>query len=279
MTGLKVRKIDFQLTEDMPFQAFPDNPQWGNFVNVITLIAPAFERYFIRAFRTAIPHIDDAVLKKEAEDFCAQEAQHSKHHMAHLKVLAHHYAGLADTEKKIRASYDQLFKTESEAFHLSYAATVELTFGPIAQFVIENRQSLFANSHPQVASFILWHLVEEFEHRNSAIDVYKHQVGSYFYRMKTAPKVFKHIYAVYQLSLSGFKEHVYADDIATMPLPHKAFDGISLRRRLKFFYHLLCTLLPYHNPDNLQQPEWATQWFKDEDAGVDMRNYFPTISS
>lgn len=279
MPALKVRKIDFQFSNDMPFQAFPDNPQWGNFVNVITLIAPAFERYFIRAFRNVIPHINDEKLKKEAVDFCAQEAQHSKHHLAHMKVLAHHYAGLAETEKKIKESYEQLFTNESAQFHLSYAATVELTFGPIAKFAIENRQALFKNGDTQIASFLLWHLVEEFEHRNAALDVYNEQVGSYFYRIKTALKVFTHIYEVYQISLNGFKEHVYANNINNMPLPHQAFDNINLANRMKFFYHLLCTLLPYHKPDNLQQPEWVTQWFADENNGVDMRYYFPNINA
>ncbi len=272
MSDLKVRKIDFQFDQNMPFQAFPETPEWGNFVNVITLIAPAFERYFIRAFRTAIPNITDPALKADAEAFCAQEAQHSKHHMAHLKVLTHHYPGLAETEKKIRASYDELFKTESDEFHLGYAATIELTFGPIAKFVIDNKDCLFKGSDSRIASFILWHLVEEFEHRNSAIDVYNYQVGNYWYRMKTAPKVFKHIFDVYQISLEGFKHHVYSQK-SSFPQPHKAFDITPIGSRLNFFYHLLCTLLPYHNPDNLKQPDWVATWFEDEEAGVDMRHY------
>ena len=275
MSDLKVRKIDFQFDRDIDFQAFPETPEWGNFVNVITLIAPAFERYFIKAFRAVIPDMQDAALKSDAEAFCAQEAQHSKHHLAHLALLADYYPGLADTEKHIKASYEKLFNEETVDFHLAYAATVELTFGPIAKFVIDNKKDLFKGSDQRLASFILWHLVEEFEHRNSAIDVYKSQVGSYTYRMRTAPRVFKHIFDVYQISLNGFKEHVYNSDVSTMPLPHRAFDHIALGRRLKFFYHLLCTLLPYHNPDNLQAPEWVTQWFTDEANGVDMRRYYP----
>ena len=82
MDDLKLRKIDFQFDHDIAFQAFPLNPEWGAFVNVITLIAPAFERYFINAFRSAIPQIKNAKVKADAVMFCAQEAQHAKHHMA-----------------------------------------------------------------------------------------------------------------------------------------------------------------------------------------------------
>jgi predicted metal-dependent hydrolase len=278
MQELKIRKIEFEFDESMPFQAFPETPEWGNFVNVITLIAPAFERYFIKAFRIAIPQLPEGPQKKDAEAFCAQEALHSKYHLQHMKVLTHHYPGLAETEKKIRDSYAELFENESEKFHLGYAATVELTFGPIAKFVIENRDYLFKGSNDKIASFILWHLVEEFEHRNSAIDMYKHVYGDYLYRMRTAPKVFKHIAEVYFMSVEGFKEHVYRYNPDTLHQPHKAFDHIPLTNRLKFFYHLFCTLLPLHNPDNLKQPDWVTRWFEDEEKGVDMRNYYPHVS-
>jgi hypothetical protein len=36
----------------------------------------------------------------------------------------------------------------------------------------------------------------------------------------------------------------------------------------------LCTLLPYHNPNGIAQPEWVTQWFADEAAGRDMTRYY-----
>lgn len=274
MQTLKVRRIDFQFDRDIPFQSCPEAPAWGNFVNVITLIAPAFERYFIRSIRLAVPGIIDPAIKAEAESFCGQEGQHSKHHMAHLALLTHHYPGLAETEKAIRASYDALYQNESQAFHLGYAATVELTFGPIAKFVIDNRNQLFRGCDSRIASFILWHLVEEFEHRNAAIDVYKHVVGDYPYRMRTAPKVFRHIFEVYKLALDGIIEHAYNGDAAITPKPHHAFDDLPLKSKLQFYYQMFCTLLPYHNPDNLKQPDWVTQWFRDEEAGVDMRTYF-----
>ncbi|RXM22050.1 metal-dependent hydrolase, partial [Citrobacter sp. AAK_AS5] len=49
MPELKIRKIDFQFGDDIPFQFNPNNLYWSNFVNYISLIGPAFERYFIRA--------------------------------------------------------------------------------------------------------------------------------------------------------------------------------------------------------------------------------------
>lgn len=40
------------------------------------MIGPAFERYFIKAFKQAIPLLRDEALNQDAELFCHQEAQH-----------------------------------------------------------------------------------------------------------------------------------------------------------------------------------------------------------
>jgi len=278
MGELKVRSIDFTFDE-VPFYWNRGNPHWGNFVNFVTVIGPAFERYFIKAIRQAMPLIKDPAVKKDADLFCLQEAQHSRQHLAHLRALTDQYPALEAIRKQVLDSYEHLFATESMEFHLSYAATVELTFGPIAKFVIENRDVLFKDCDKRIAAFMLWHLVEEFEHRNSAINIYNDVVGKYGYRMKSAVGVFKHLVEIDRITRECFSHHippcqtaegnaVVANDISHM------FKDISVWRQCGFFYNLFCTLLPYHKPDNLQQPEWATQWFADEAAGKDMTLYY-----
>lgn len=277
MSELKVRKIDFRFDDDIPFQPCPNNPQWGNFVNLITLIGPGFERYFIRAIREAMPKIRDERINREADLFCQQEAQHSRQHIAHLKVLTNKYPGLADTAKQVTASYEKLLASNPLQFHLAYAATVELGFGPSAKFMINHRDALFAGGDARVASFILWHFVEEFEHRNAAYDVYKDVVDSYLYRIRTAPKVAAHLAEVYYICQAGLRKHVPVE--ASIVDPSDAglamFSGIAKRSQLLYAYELACTLLPYHKPDNIRQPQWATQWFADEAAGKDMTLYYP----
>jgi len=278
MSQLKVRKIDFAFDDDIPFQSCPNNPYWGNFVNFITLIGPGFERYFIKAIREAMPRIKNSRVKQDADLFCQQEAQHARQHLAHLKVLTSKYPGLDDTAKAVTASYERLLANKPLEFHLGYAATVELGFGPSAKFMINHRDELFGGGDSRIASFILWHLVEEFEHRNAANDVYKDVVGSYFYRLRTAPQVAMHLAEVYQLAQQGLRAHVPIGDCIVDPshTNMKMFEHIPLLQQLNYAYELACTLLPYHKPDNIRQPEWATRWFADEAAGSDMRFYYPS---
>ena len=274
-TPLTVRQIDFRFSESIPFQSNPHNPHWSNFVNFITLIAPGFERYFIKAIRQVMPHIKDPSVKADAELFCQQEAQHSRQHLAHMKVLSAHYPGLDEVRREVTASYERLFERECMDFHLSYAASVELCFGPLASFLVTHRDALFKGGDPTIASFMLWHLVEEFEHRNSAIDVYNDVVGSHWYRVKSAMGVVKHLAEIARIVRDGFDRHVPAGSLAVPPGDvEKMFNGIPVWNQLCLAGNLFCTLLPYHNPNGIQQPDWVTQWFADEASGKDMATYY-----
>lgn len=276
MSRLKVRRIDFQFPDDIAWQWCPGNPYWGNCVNYASVIGPAFERYFIKAFKQAIPLLRDEALKQDAELFCHQEAQHSKQHLAHLAMLSRKYPWLEETRKEVLASYEALFAENDLKFHLAYAATIELMFGPLARFAVENRQALMGKSDARIASFFLWHLVEEFEHRNSAIDVYNALYGGYWYRLKCLPKVVKHIWQVYEITKESFAKIPEQDWDDVGPVDtSKVFSAIKKREIFRLVYELFCTLLPLHKPDNLEQPQWVSQWFLDEERGIDMVNYYP----
>ncbi|MCB1615918.1 MAG: metal-dependent hydrolase, partial [Pseudomonadales bacterium] len=132
---LKIRNIDFQFDADTPYYWNPKHIYWGNFVNFVTLVAPGFEKYFIKAIRSAIPLINNPLVAEEADKFCRQEAQHSRHHIAHLKVLLNRYPGLEQVFDDVNRSYAALYQNHSMHFHLGYAAVVELCFGPLAKFI------------------------------------------------------------------------------------------------------------------------------------------------
>lgn len=272
---LTVRQLNFPFHPDIPFQSNPCNLHWSNFVNFITLIAPGFERYFIKAIRQALPLIKDPAVKADAELFCQQEAQHSRQHLAHMAVLSAHYPGLDAVRQAVTDAYERLFERNTIAFHLSYAASVELCFGPLASFLITHRDALFKGGDRTVASFLLWHLVEEFEHRHSAIDVYNAVVGSHVYRLCAVPGVVMHLAEVARLVRAGFAQHIPAGALPVAPGDvSKLFSGTPIWDRWCLVGNLLCTLLPYHNPNGIAQPDWVTQWFADEAAGMDMTAYY-----
>lgn len=280
MSPLKVRQIPFHFDERTPYYWNLHNPYWGNTVNLVSMIGPAFERYFIKAIRQSIPQITDASLREDANLFCLQEGQHSKQHLVHLQALIKQHPGLEQVRLQVMTSYDNLFERESIEFHLAYAATVELAFGPIARFMIDNRQYLFRDCDNQVAALILWHFVEEFEHRNSAIDVYKHLVGSYSWRMRMAWGVVAHLKEVAEIAQNGMSQHApellwQGTKVQGGDAGGKIFKDIPIANLLHFIWHLFCCQMPLHKPDRLGQPEWASRWLANEAAGHDMTVYIP----
>ncbi len=49
----------------------------------------------------------------------------------------------------------------------------------ITEWLIRSRSQLFAGSDSAIASLILWHMVEETEHKNVAWDLYNHLYGDW----------------------------------------------------------------------------------------------------
>lgn len=277
---LKIRNIDWQFPDDVAWNWNPGCPSWGNVGHYIGFMAPGFERYFIKSIRKAIPLMTDPAVAEEADLFCKQEGLHAKYHYALITTLCKKYPGLKQVMDDITREYDQLFEQESLDFHLAYAAVVEATFSPLAKFVAGNRHLLFRDTDPRIASFIMWHLMEEYEHRSSALNIYNHVVGSYGYRLRKAPQVVKHLMHCVDIIEQGCNAAVPPRDIGAPMDRNQAeyLEDIPLRHKLSTAFDLFCTLFPFHNPDNVAQPEWVKQWFEAERSGVDMRNYYPTLA-
>ena len=266
MSKLKVRQIDFQFGKNTPFFFNPTNMAWSKFVNSLAIMALHFERYIIGGTRKAIPLISDPELKQEAELFCRQEAQHSRHHRAHLNFLLDHCPELADTNQRVKEYYAQL-DGKSLRFNLAYSANVELLFGPIMKYIIENRQHLFGGGAPQISSFVLWHFVEEFEHRHTAHEIYNEVVGNYLYRLMTFPFVLWHFTRALVLSAAVFSEIEVRETGTSTPLI-AAIKGIAWRKHLDLLLRMSAMLLPFKRLHDTPVPGWAQQWFEDEDLGA-----------
>jgi len=276
-TRLKVRKIDFRFEDDIEYQWNPHNPACGNFLNLMSFIAPAFERYFIKAMRQAMPLVTDPAIAEDAELFCLQEGQHSRNHMAHIRLLDGKYPGLSGVAAEVMASYEGLLRDKPLKFHLAYMAALELLFTPAAQYLVENVDTLFGKSDPRIASFMLWHVIEEFEHRHSAIDIYNHVYGDYVYRLKVTLAMARHLQEVGEVVKEGLDRHV---PLEHNPGGHDAVGGIfdGTTGKARFAWGLFHTLLPGHSEDNVHVPGWVQDWYRAEEAGEDMTLYYPPCS-
>src|SRR5262245_14155303 len=204
----KVRNVSFQFDDHTPFQWNPANPLFGLAGNILSFVAPPFERYMVTTARQAIPRIADPEMAAEADAFLRQEALHAREHRHHVAALTRQYPGLAGVSAEIERRFDLLIETESLEFHLAYAADIEATFTPLFNVWLRHRDSLFDNGDPRVAPLFLWHLVEEIEHRSSAYLLYNAVVVDPWYRLRVMPRVFSHMLGCSTVACHGFDAYV-----------------------------------------------------------------------
>lgn len=297
MSDLVVRSPKFHIDETVPFQWQPSNPAFGLFGNTFTFLAIAFERYIVSATRQAESRFTSAVVADEADAFVRQEAQHARAHRAHAKAMISQYPGLAETYAAANAAYDELLEREDVEFHLAYIANLEATFTPLFKMVFDNRHRLFDGGDERVGTLLLWHFVEEIEHRSSALLIHHHVTPDRWYRVRKAPKVFDHVARIYKLVLAGFEEHVPPGDrgISAKEVSPSGLYVSELRDRLhiggragghpSMLSHVrgrdLGTMLwretkaqtPGHHPALEPLPVWAQRWHAAYEAGRDVTTY------
>lgn len=255
-----MRRIAFEFPDDIDPHWKKDEPEWSHMVNGASLTMPYLEPFLIDSMRDALEGIEDPEIREAARGFLTQEGQHFRHHRRYNDLLkAKGYPELAAIEDQMQASYDHMRKHRSLGYRMGFTAGFEsMTLG-VTSWLIEQRRDLFRNADPRVTSFVLWHMVEETEHKRVAYDVYQAACPGYWMR---ALGVF-----------TGSLHVLWYSRKACIAMLQK--DGLwknwASRRRLwrrtgQFAAHvlpfLLRSALPGHDPAHESDPAWVHSWIE-----------------
>jgi len=252
-----VRKIPFAFDEGINPIWHPDQPEWSHMINGGSLTMPYLEPFLIRTVREAMTKIDDPGLLQDARSFNAQEGQHFRNHRRFNELVkANGYAELSQIEDELEADYARLQK-KSLKWRLAYTAGFETMTMGVTEWLISQRSKLFTGADPSVASFVLWHMVEETEHKTVAFDLYQHLYNDYWARVwgivSGSWHVVKFSRKAYVLSLK--KDGRWAD---------VGSRWTTLKRSMNFVWNvgklLVKSASPGHHPNQVSDPEWVTQW-------------------
>lgn len=85
----KARRVSFTW-DRTPLHWVPGDPFTTHTINVLHLLLPAGERWFVHVYRRVLPYIHDEQLREDVIGFIGQEAMHSQAHddvLPHLKEL------------------------------------------------------------------------------------------------------------------------------------------------------------------------------------------------
>ncbi len=295
MTDLVVRKMAFQFDATVPFMWQPANPHFAIFCNAFTFIAVPFEKYIIAALRQAQDRLNsDPDVAEEAEAFLRQEAQHAAAHRKHMIALIEQYPGLEQCYEQTVASFNELIDSHPLEFHAAYIANLEATFTPMFKVILDHRDSLFAGGDGRVASLMMWHFVEEIEHRSSGLLLYRNLMPDPWYRVKRIRQTFHHVGTIAATVAKAFDQHIPFDDrgasaeqVMASALrneftyrmhkrsgPRPVFHAVPTVRLLRMLWGLACSQTPHHDPANQPLPDWADTWMREYDRGTDMTTFY-----
>ncbi|MGI9431328.1 MAG: metal-dependent hydrolase [Myxococcota bacterium] len=253
-----VRRIPFEFPDDIEPHWKPDEPELSHMINGASLTMPYLEPFLIDSMREALRQIDDPEVVEEARGFMAQEGQHYRQHRRYNELLkAKGYPELAEVEQQMQDSYDRMRKKRSLGFRMAYTAGFEsMTLG-VTEWLVNERRDLFRGADTRVASFVLWHMVEETEHKRVAFDVYQAACPGYWMR---AFGVFAGSLHVMWYSRRGYvamlkKDGLWYDWRSRLRLWRRVVQfGASA---LPFLFR---SALPGHDPSREPDSEWVRGW-------------------
>ncbi|WP_404960447.1 metal-dependent hydrolase [Streptomyces sp. 147326] len=213
---LRPRNVSFGW-EDTPLHWLPGEPFAGHMINVLHLLLPAGERWFVHVYKQVLPHIKDERLRADVVGFIGQEAMHAAAHddvLPHLKRL-----GLDPTP--YTAQVDWLFEKllgdrtlpPGRARHwwlmerVAMIAAIEHYTAFLGDWVLNADALDRRGADPTMLDLLRWHGAEEVEHRSVAFDLFMHVDGNYRRRARTWATAFTALVFLWQRGVRFFMEN------------------------------------------------------------------------
>jgi len=252
-----VRRIPFRFDEDIDPVWNKSRPEWSHMVNGASLTMPYLEPFLIKTVREALTRLDDPKLKADVEGFMGQEGAHYRNHRRYNDILKAHYPELEEVEAMMERDYTK-FQKRSLRWRLAYTAGFETMTIGMTEWLIRRRADLFSGADTNVSSLVLWHMVEETEHKNVAYDLYKHLFGKDYFARQWG--LLMGSWHVAWMSRKGYVRMLKRDRLWGKLSSRVALYGMVAR----FFWHaspaMLRALVPGYHPTKVEDPEWIDHW-------------------
>ena len=168
-------------------------------LTVLSSVFPDGEDYFVRSVEAVRDRIYDPQLREDVEGFIGQESMHGREHRAlneHLAELGYPTRAIGAYVRVLTAFRERL---QSERGNLAVTAGLEHYTATLAETLLTEPDARAEVGHDSVRNLLLWHALEEAEHKAVAFDVYQYVGGTE--RMRIATMWLIHLTFVLETSL------------------------------------------------------------------------------
>ena len=181
------RRVAFDWTRT-PLHWIPDEPTATHVINVLHLLLPAGERWFVKVFKEGLPLVRDPELLADVKGFMGQEATHSVQHAHVLDHLAAQRLDTADFTRYVDFLFERLLgerpplgaplpEREWLRFRLAVVAAIEQFTAVLGDWILAAEALDRAGADETMLDLLRWHGAEEVEHRAVAYDMFRHCGG------------------------------------------------------------------------------------------------------
>jgi predicted metal-dependent hydrolase len=178
--SIPTRRISFdESLADLPEHfAYDGDLIMSHVVATLSSVFPEGEDFFVRSVRHYRDQITDPELRRQVSGFIGQEAIHGREHRAlndRLDALGYPTKRVERFTKWGLAKREQHLPAIS---NLAATAALEHFTATLAEVVLRDPEARKLFGSPEVTNMLLWHALEESEHKAVAFDVYRAVGGS-----------------------------------------------------------------------------------------------------
>ncbi|MBL4796570.1 MAG: metal-dependent hydrolase [Oleispira sp.] len=182
--AIKPRRMQFN-TDDMKMAQFAieNNSLISTFFYSLSAMFPEGERFFIHAVRHYQKSISDPKMLADIRGFIGQEAHHGRCHDDLNDQIEKLGIPMSMISNNMAARVEMLKRRFGPERQLALTVAMEHFTASLAEFLLANPEVL--DQAPEAfRHMMLWHSVEEIEHKAVAFDVYRLQVDNEWMRRR-----------------------------------------------------------------------------------------------
>ena len=142
-------------------------------LTVLSSVFPDGEDFFVRSVRAASGEITDPKLAKDVEGFIGQESMHGREHRMLNDKLAELGYPTHQIGRYVRAVTAFRERFQSKKTNLAFTAALEHYTAALAENLLTHEEARAEIGHPGFRYLLMWHALEESEHKAVAFDVYR----------------------------------------------------------------------------------------------------------
>ncbi|WP_409523359.1 metal-dependent hydrolase [Nitrincola sp. MINF-07-Sa-05] len=165
---IRPRNLRFDLPESHQRDWFEQDAVKTIYCDALSLLFPEGERFFIRSVKHYVNKLDNTKLRQDIEDFCIQEAYHTREHEAYNQLLAESGYDVEKMEARVKHALARLKKPLSK---LAFTVAVEHLTSTLSYMILSDPR-LLERSTPAYRDLWIWHAIEETEHKGVAYDLF-----------------------------------------------------------------------------------------------------------